>query len=676
MRKAGGSRVATPSLAKASVAKAPARSRVCKRCNKPIPASAPPQQKLCGRSCQKGYSHKGRYTVRDKNTSLVRQRREYTPAFERPFRAWDGEGEADKLTLLANSDGGAIHARESGLGTEDCLDFLLRAGNENTNVWFAFGYDVNMILRDLPRRQLQELSQDCETYWHGYRLSYFPRKKFQVSAGGRSYTSYDAWGFFQSSFIHALEDWSVPIPQIIHAGKRSRGDFRRWRFADIVQYNARECELLVVLMDKLRRAIEAAGWRVHAWHGAGALSGWFLNTIRAHEHLKGLPKPMEDGAQRAYFGGRIDAAGWGVVGDAYHYDITSAYPAAMTTLPSLADLTWKTTRKPENPFSLCHISWESDDRGGWNPLPYREEDGRICYPPEGEGWYWLVEIEAARRVFGRRLKIKMLEAYTPKGEHPRPLDKPIRDAFKYRAALKREENPAHVPIKLGLNSLYGKTAQRISFGRRPRFRSLAWAGYVTAYTRAMILEALDVNPYVIMTDSVSCADPMPSTRLGNAKLGAWEGGPIRDLAIVESGLYEFEDARFTRGFESDSIGMSVTEMIREFEQGRDEIPFQVTRFVGMKLALMGGEYWDNWRNFMTMERAIKSPYMEGTTKRLGMGIVPRWLREPLGEGFHRAWNRSINVAGRLSGVYRRSMIERDRERDEDRAALECTEEPE
>jgi len=647
---------------------APVMSRKCIKCGSTL-RTRDVRRVKCGRKCQSGYSHQGRVTDRDRKRNAAYQKERYSPAWERRFLAWDGEGEGDRFTLLANSDGDGIKARQTGIGTEDCLTMLLDAPRDVSNVWFAFGYDVNMMLRDLSWHHFRELADENVTYWRGYRITYIPRKILRVSDGTRSHTSYDAWGFFQSSFVHALQDWGVKTPSIIVAGKRARQDFGRWPMDRIIQYNAKECDLLVSLMDRLRKAINDAGWYVSSWHGAGALSGWFLRTVRAHDHLRSLPKDMEYGARCAYFGGRIDASGWGTVGDAFHYDITSAYPWGMTQLPSLTDTDFRRVRRSDSPYALCHIRWDTRINLVWNPFPYRERDGTIVYPPRGEGWYWNVEIQAAQAIHGRDLKLEFLEVYEPTNDNTRPLQNPIVGAFKHRAQLKKDGNPAHVPIKLGLNSLYGKMAQRVSFGRRPRYYSLAWAGMVTAFTRAKMAGAIhSARCYCAMTDSVTLSDPLPKNLVKPYELGGWGGGKVRDFACIEAGIYEFEDEIYTRGFELESLGMTVADMVRRFEDAERRIPFVVNRFVGMKLALQSKKYARVFRQFVDMPREISSPHWDGTSKRYPMGYM---LQRKVAGEWHPSIPRSQKNVGVGSYPYVEKMIVDDPIRDEDRAALEC-----
>jgi hypothetical protein len=80
-------------------------------------------------------------------------------------------------------------------------------------------------------------------------------------------------------------------------------------------------------------------------------------------------------------------------------------------------------------------------------------------------------------------------------------------------------------LKLALNSLYGKSAQRVGKGR---FRCMVRAGLITSMTRASLLRAVAMahdpwNVLELATDSVLSKEPLP---LGASKgLGSWEEKP-------------------------------------------------------------------------------------------------------------------------------------------------------
>lgn len=396
-----------------------------------------------------------------------------TPSFDRPFVAWDGEGEDNRYTLLANSNGDAIHRRE-GLGTVECLEFLLNYSRVNTtNVWYGFGYDVGMILRDVPlrraRRSLCELWEKGHTRWNGYTITYIPRKSFSVShhRTGRRFHAYDTIGFFQCKFETAVNEWCDSVPPIITEGKAARESFNTWPMPRIIEYNAEECRLLVQVMSRFREALRIAGLFVRRWDGAGAIAATWLRKNNADAYYGVIPAAMSDPLSRTFFGGRSDIRGPGRT-ECISSDINSAYPAAMTSVPDMTRLVWKRDSKPSRTvqdYAIYHVTWRCPTTEDWGPLPWRWNPGSISYPLAGEGWYIGVEVASAIRRFGSR--IRLLESWLPDGELSFPLDALIRHDYEWRAKLKKEKHPANIPLKLGLNSLYGKRCSGTGSGVKP-----------------------------------------------------------------------------------------------------------------------------------------------------------------------------------------------------------------
>src|SRR5690348_14688779 len=96
------------------------------------------------------------------------------------FIAIDGEGKNTPngrhiYTYLAASTGDAIRNTTS-LPTVQCLDFLLNFHLRGTLVGFSVNYDVNMMLKDVPKPQLIQLWNKgvCFYYTNGarYRLEW------------------------------------------------------------------------------------------------------------------------------------------------------------------------------------------------------------------------------------------------------------------------------------------------------------------------------------------------------------------------------------------------------------------------------------------------------------------------------------------------------------------------
>src|SRR5579872_6437570 len=95
---------------------------------------------------------------------------------ERPFIAWDGEGvhgngDYHPYSLFGASTGERIKYQD--LSTLDCLSLIIdveRSNRKAIHVGYSFGYDVNMIIKDLPFRQLVLLHTTGACYWKGFNL--------------------------------------------------------------------------------------------------------------------------------------------------------------------------------------------------------------------------------------------------------------------------------------------------------------------------------------------------------------------------------------------------------------------------------------------------------------------------------------------------------------------------
>jgi hypothetical protein len=557
--------------------------------------------------------------------------------------AWDGEGanEADGThiyNLLANSDGTRI-VNPNGISTKAALDFFIDYGNPNAiNVIFGGSYDVNMILRDVPVEQLRQLWADGECMWGVYKIYYAPRKKLTIQKyymeGKKlkyhTFTLWDVLGFFQSSFVIACRKWlgDLKVLDEIESMKVQRNVFTKDRLDDIIHYNKMECLLLVQLMEALFAALDEADIQLVRYDGAGSIASALLRKNKVPEH-KGKPDDeVLKYAQYAYSGGRIEAP---KVGNAevpiYRYDINSAYPSGCLTLPSYKDATWTFDKEWDGQdCSLVHVTWSWDTyyrtpsgkpkvskgqplRVPFHPLWYREDDGTILYPPNGEGIYWGVE-------FRNVVDFMPPGSYEVKGAcnvHLANDTKPfayLQHVYDERLRLKQAGNLAHEAFKLGMNSTYGKLAQQAGYrnGRIPTYHQLLWAGQVTAHTRAQLYRAAMQKPRSVIafaTDAILSTDPLDLTC--GSGLGEWTDDYFHGITIVQPGVYwlkENKDAEWGskyRGFDKGSL--SREGIIECWRAGEDYVA-KLTRFVGLGSALMSTDFYSHWRTWETTPRVL------------------------------------------------------------------------
>lgn len=582
-------------------------------------------KRICECGCGR-VLHNHRPQARYYEDACRKKRHQKTRVLQRPFIALDGEGQTiqgeHRYTLLAAHHKGYIESKQ-GLDTEACLDFLLQLprgsqqGIKPIYVWFAFDYDVNMMLKDVPLKgenSIEELKQTNTIYWRGYRITYIRRKIFRIARGNRRHTSYDIWGFFQGSFEKALGDWGLQPGSIITEGKSSRASFNRWAMHRIREYNEEELRLLSILAEKLRDAVRPLELPIQSWHGPAALAGAWLQKNHVKGWLNETPQSLSDAASRAYFGGRIDVRGYGIVDPVYHYDIVSAYPSAIRNLPNLKKINWIAARElpPRGKIFVARIKWNIPTTN-WGVFPWRSKHGSIFWPLEGEGWYWNSEVYSALDKFGKE-HFEIQEVWLAEGKYEFPFRGLIEEAFQYRAELKAQNHPSHVAVKLVLNSLYGKFAQTVGSAR---YHSSIWAGMITAEARAQLATAITDDVVCVMTDSIWSTKPLNLT-LGEG-LGEWESQDESVLYLAEAGLYEAEKPDGTthvwqRGFDKRNP-VDIRGLVQEWLRGDPTYKptYEVLRFIGMGLATVTHQPWRQW---VTMQRSIEPVPMAGTTKRL------------------------------------------------------------
>lgn len=514
----------------------------------------------------------------------------------RPFMAWDGEGvtPADSVqqnyVLFGNSAHEYIVSDGSHLPTHTLLDFMLNAGQRHDciHVSFAFGYDVEMILGTMPEQLVYALHKNGTTLYNGIRIEYRKGKFFRVSDGSRSIRIWDLWGFFQSSFIKALEDNlpNDPTTADILAGKNRRKTFAMHEMQTLIlPYWKMEITALAALAEKLRTNLYNAGLTISQWQGPGAVAGFLYQRNGIKRHKAETPPNVCQASQFAYAAGRFEMFKLGRANQrVYGYDIRSAYPAAITQLPSLTDGgEWVHTTEPTHiaDFGVYHIEF-SNPNLYLPPMPlfYRDANSNIHFPNRVTGWYWTPEARLAIHMGGR-----LLESWDYVGGTATPFTW-VQDLYNERRRMKAEGNASQMALKLGINSLYGKMAQRVGHkdGKAPAWHQLEWAGYVTSHVRAKLFRAMMLagkHLVAVETDGIYSTVPL-ALDIGES-LGQWESKEYDDIVYLQSGFYFAKDGGTwkakTRGFDKGSI--SYDAVMRTLDNPVEQLYGMQTRFASM-----------------------------------------------------------------------------------------------
>lgn len=607
---------------------------------------------------KRAYQREWERTYRKKRTG----HRHISPAKLGRFVSFDGEGfdrpdGSHCYALLQDSTGASIE-HDGGLPTLRCLEFICavrkRVGGRVVGVSFAFDYDVNNIIKDLPREKLVRLWKEREVKWGAFRLEWMPRKWFQVSEldratnrtiKGTSVRVYDIYEFFQSGFVKACEDWlgkRDPDLKIVRRGKRLRRSFRPEDLPFMREYNAAELRLMVRLAHAVKSAFDAAKIPLTQFYGPGAAATTFLGQLEAKKFIdRHQPPEVETAGRHSYVGGRVEVPIYGEIpGPLYRYDLNSAYPSAIVDLPNLTRGKWvrDAEYRADLTFSVYHVAWKLPERRPFYPFGWRSPEGAIYFPPTGRAWIWHPEVAAALEVdgFSKRAS-RILEAwhFAPEDPAERPFRK-IAETYAWRKKLQSDNNPAERAIKLCLNSLYGKLAQSVSaagrFGgadghaRKPTYHQIEYAGYVASVGRAKVFRAAAQRPEAIVafaTDGILSLEPLELPI--SDKLGEWSAEEFQRATVVQSGVYRLQGAdgkweTHGRGFADKNLPWG--RIRRGWKQGSRKLNAtgRRRRFIGLGAAIQ----WDDWAHWRRFERMPREVQLSAVGKRIDRHPVPDW----------------------------------------------------
>lgn len=573
-----------------------------------------------------------------------RRRVSKAPARVAPFIGCDGEGCGTDSLGRQEYRLFRIGERElytgDPLGTAELLDFICDAppAGKAVLVGFSFGYDVTMILRDLPAERRERLLRPMDpaeagpgrsryTFWQDHGIEYLPRNYLRVcrlerlpdgrrrAIAGSARTIYEVFGFFQASFLRTLANWQVGAEylDLIERNKAARSSFERIT-PEIREYCAVECRCLAEMMERFRACCHAAGIRPRSWSGAGKLAAALHaehRTITRAEIAGLVPPGVLSDAQAAYYGGRFEVTRIGAVaGPIYEYDLNSAYPAALRRLPCLRHGRWHECSGDDlarlGPDALFVADVQFRHRPGQlYGLPVRGRGGVIFWPREANGTYWSPELRSAERL-GAVIRYKRGWRYECACDC-KPFDW-VCELYEYRKKIGKKTEG--YPIKLGINSLYGKLAQRVG---NPRWGNLIWAGLVTALTRAALNDAISLAPdriVMLATDAVYSLAPLGLPV--SDRLGDYEHAEHASMFVVQPGLYWGPPKPKTRGIPL-KFFESRTEQFEQAWRGwlSDKPPgapypkvvIDMPMFVGMKLAQVRGSP-DASGRWVRQQRAI------------------------------------------------------------------------
>jgi len=476
----------------------------------------------------------------------------------RKFVAMDTETDNGDIFLIADSDGNYLDGK---ITFEEVAEFLFHHEGE----WIFFynlSYDAECILKLLPEHVLKQYKwrKELRFQYKKYKIHYIDRKKLTISKRNHSVSCYDIAQYYDKKPLDiASKSIEIIFDQKYIELKKKRSIFSKFYYSrhkrQIRAYCIEDCRLTKELSDHWIDTFEAVfGFYTNNWISAGYLAEKVLiNNDIPIPLFNELPYTLQELARNSFYGGRFELIKRGYIGECYLYDLNSAYPYALTTIPDITNGRWFESDKinPKSKLGFFFIEANISDKVKIAPFPFVKKNRTICYPSGKFRTY--VTLDELQMVKGdAEIKFKILESwqFIPNKNTTYPFKNFIKQQYYKRLELKQENNPLEKAIKVVLNSIYGKMAQRTNNVIGNLFNPVI-ASYITGFTRRQLYDftkknKLDNFVVAYATDSVACQKKIPnldSKMLGEMKLDK----QATDVIFLSNGFYKFNGIWKNRG---------------------------------------------------------------------------------------------------------------------------------
>jgi len=513
------------------------------------------------------------------------------------------------------------------------FDNLARFFQKYEGKWvfcYNLGYDATCILKLLPKEILDsyKLDRKLKFNYKEYEIHYIPNKQLTIRKGNHSVNFYDIAQYFDRRPL--AEAYSKSIgktldPEYLQM-KEKREDFSLSYYLrhkkQMRRYCIADCILTKELAEKwLDTFHEVFLFYPRNWVSSGYLAEKVLINYGIYvPRFNETDYAVQELARNCFYGGRFELIKKGFIGKCYLYDINSAYPFALTTIPDILDGKWigGTRIHPKAKLGFFHIIVYIDFSAKICPFPFRKKNGTIVYPfGKFETFVTLEELKSVEDDPRIKYTILELHQFIPNKNCEYPFKKYIEDLYNRRMKLRDEGNQQEQAIKIILNSTYGKTAQTTNNQFGNLFNPIISAS-ITGFARAQLYRFmkehdLENNIVAFATDSIATTKKIPdldSKKLGEMKLDK-EGD---DVYYLSNGYYRFNGKWKNRGIGNDPDEKNVEIEHLGTEIGKDGqlyIEVQTTQMQHLKSGIIRNLY----KSIGKIRKYKKKVYLNSDRKR-------------------------------------------------------------
>jgi len=554
------------------------------------------------------------YTKRPQNRDPARSKL-------RPIHALDTETYDGNIFLIADSNGKFL---DTNITAESVISFLFQKRYQNAwNFFYNLGYDAEVILKLLGTKlNLYRKTRRLYFLHNGYKIHYIPNKCLRIKKGHHSAVFYDIAQFHGSSLVNAYQKNIGRLDSKYLEMKNKRTQFsptfyRRNR-PQVRNYCIQDCKLTKRLAEKwIKLFHNAFSFYPARWISSGYLAEKVLinNNVNIPK-FDSISYEIQEFAWKSYYGGRFEILKRGFVGIAYLYDINSAYPYAITQIPDLSNGQWirrKSIHKDAK-LGFFRILADIPDCKYVPPFPFRKHSIIIFPSGKFETYVTLAELLECEKKF-----YKIIDSYQFVTETEYyPYKDFIEKMYLKRIQLKKKNDPMQLPIKIILNSIYGKTGQKINRVIGNMFNPVIFS-FITGYTRAQLYSF--VKKYGIEKDVVSFAtDSICTTKkleINSDKLGEFSfEESANDVFYLQNGFYRFNEKWKQRGL--GKLGTKEIEHLDTFvKDGRLFYKFKVLRNSRLRQSILQ----DQISEIGKIKPVIREVNLNADRKRFWLGTL-------------------------------------------------------
>jgi len=539
----------------------------------------------------------------------------------REINALDTETYQGNIFLIADSDGRYL----DDITPDKVIEFLFSKKYQNTwNFFYNLAYDAEVILKLLDQELFRyNLTRKLKFQYKDFKLEYIPGKLLRIKKGHHSVLFFDIAQFYQSSLVSAYQNNLGELPQEYLELKNKRAEFSKWFYNHNKKKVRNYCIQDCILTKQLAKHWIILFHDAFLFHPAKWISSGYLaekvliNNEIFFPKFDSIPYTIQDLAFRCFFGGRFEMIKRGFIGKAYLYDINSAYPYAISQLPDLNNGKWVKKKSIDAKAKLGFFKILADIPDDYPIPPFTFKSKTQMIFPSGKfiTYCTIAELLACRddSIY------KILEAYQfVPNSNIKPYKNFIESLYQKRLELKEQNNPLQLPIKIILNSIYGKTGQKVNRIIGNLFNPVIFAS-ITGHTRAQLYSFIKDNN--LQKDTVAFAtDSICTTKklnMNSTKLGEFSfDGEGDDAFFLQNGFYRFNGMWKQRGF--GKLGSKEIEHLETFEKD-DKLYYKIA--VKRNTRLVSGIIQNKIKDIGKITTMIKKVNLNADRKRLWLGQI-------------------------------------------------------